>query len=204
MPQTPRTVIFDLGKVLVDFDWTVAARRIAARTRLSPAQLLGAMMEAPLLVSYEKGLLTTAQVYAAVRELTGFDGTLAEFSEFFADIFTEIAEMTALHAAVRARGVPTFVLSNTNALACEHIHRHFPFFANFEGYVLSFEHGAMKPEPKLYEVAEQWSGRRAAEILFIDDRPENIAAARARGWQAILQQSPELTRAELRRLGLLG
>ena len=200
----PRSVIFDLGKVLVDFDWTAAARRIAARTRLSPAQLLAAMVEAPLMVEYEKGLLTTAQVYAAVRQLTGFDGTLAEFSEFFADIFTEMPEMTALHAAVRARGVPTFILSNTNTLAFEHIRRHFPFFANFDGYVLSYEHGAMKPEPRLYEVAEQMSGRRGAEILFIDDRPENVAAAIARGWQAILQQSPKLTRAEFRRLGLLG
>ena len=204
MIQTPQTVIFDLGKVLVDFDWTVAARRIAARTRFSPAQLLGAMVEAPMLVDYEKGLLTTEQVYAAIRELTGFNGSLAEFSAFFADIFTEIPEMTALHAAVRARGLTTYILSNTNTLAFEHIHRHFPFFSNFDGYVLSYEHQAMKPEPKLYEVAEQMSGRRAAEILFIDDRPENVAAAAARGWQVILQESPQLTRAGFERLGLLG
>jgi glucose-1-phosphatase len=201
---TPKAVIFDLGKVLLDFDWHVAARRLAARTRLTPKELLDAMVHSPLLDRFERGFISAEQLCAEVRRLTGFDGTFAEFREFFADIFTEMPEMTALHATVRARGTPTYILSNTNTLAVEFIRQRFPFFAHFDGYVFSFEHGAMKPELKLYEVAEQLSGRRGAELLFIDDRPEHVVAGEQRGWQGIVQETPAKTRAAFARLGLLG
>ena len=61
----------------------------------------------------------------------------------------------------------------------------------------------MKPDAKLYEVVEAKTGARGAEILYLDDRPENIEAGQARGWQVILQESPEQTRMAIKRLGLL-
>jgi HAD superfamily hydrolase (TIGR01509 family) len=63
-------------------------------------------------------------------------------------------------------------------------------------------HGAMKPEAKIYEALEEMSGKRGPEILYLDDRPENVAAGAARGWQVILQESPEKPRGEMHRLGL--
>jgi HAD superfamily hydrolase (TIGR01509 family) len=99
--------------------------------------------------------------------------------------------------------LPTYIFSNTNELAIHHIRRNFPFFANFDGYILSYEHGAMKPGAKLYEVVERTSGHRGAEILYLDDRPENVEAGAARGWQAILQENPDKTRAAIAALGLL-
>jgi len=50
---------------------------------------------------------------------------------------------------------------------------------------------------------ERESGRRQAEILYLDDRPENIAAGAARGWQVILQETPQKTRKAVESLGLL-
>jgi len=61
----------------------------------------------------------------------------------------------------------------------------------------------MKPDASLYEVVERESARRGAEILYLDDRPENIAAGAARGWQVILQETPEKSRAAVQQLGLL-
>jgi HAD superfamily hydrolase (TIGR01509 family) len=110
--------------------------------------------------------------------------------------------MVSLQAQLR-KSLPSYVFSNTNELAIEHISRQFPFFANFDGYILSFEHGAMKPDPKLYEVVENKSGRHGADILYLDDRPENITAGAERGWQVILQQSPAQSRAAIESLGLL-
>jgi HAD superfamily hydrolase (TIGR01509 family) len=111
--------------------------------------------------------------------------------------------MVQLHAALRTAGVPTFIFSNTNDIAIGHIRNNFPFFSNFDGYILSYEHGAMKPEARLYEVVEQQTRRRGSEILYLDDRPENIAAGEARGWQVILQESPEKSRAAVEKTGLL-
>ena len=111
--------------------------------------------------------------------------------------------MVQLQAALRQRGMPAYIFSNTNELAAEHIRRNFPFYANFDGYILSYEHGVMKPDAGLYEVVERESGRREAEILYLDDRPENVAAGAARGWQVILHETPEKSRAAVQKLGLL-
>jgi len=111
--------------------------------------------------------------------------------------------MVQLQLELQQRGMPAYVFSNTNELAAEHIRRNFPFYSRFDGYILSYEHGAMKPDARLYEVVERQSGRRDAEILYLDDRPENIAAGAARGWQVILQESPEKSRAAVQKLGLL-
>ena len=108
-----------------------------------------------------------------------------------------------IHPALRQQGFPTYIFSNTNELAIRHIRLNFPFFSTFKGHILSYEHAAMKPEAKFYEVVECHSGHHAAEILYLDDRPENIEAGSKRGWQVILQETPEKTRSMIRKLGLL-
>jgi len=199
----PDIVVFDLGKVLLDFDYGIAAGRIAAQGKLLAKDVLGVIGQTALLFRYETGLLTKAQFFAEVCDATGFCGGLEEFSQCFGDIFVPIEPMIELHAELQRSGLPTYIFSNTNELATEHIRKRFPFFNTFNGYILSYQHGAMKPDARLYEVVERESGRREAEILYLDDRPENIAAGAARGWQVILQETPERTRMAVERLGLL-
>lgn len=200
---TIRAVVFDLGKVLLDFDYSIAARRLASRSTVSPEKIRAFIDNSPLLFRLETGLLTTDQFYQEVCASTGFSGSVAEFTEFFADVFVPIETMIALHVALRRRGVPTYIFSNTNDLAVCHIRRNFSFFSNFDGYILSYEHGVMKPDAGLYEVVERKCDRRGPEILYLDDRPENIEAGAARGWQVILQESPEKTLAAVKEMGLL-
>jgi FMN phosphatase YigB (HAD superfamily) len=194
--MTP-VIIFDLGKVLVDFDWSIATRKIAARSRNVPADLHGFMGSSPLLAAYESGKLTRQGFYEAICDVIGFAGGLDEFGGFFADIFTEIPGMIELHAELRRRRFETYIFSNTNDLAIEHVRRNFPFFANFNGYVFSYEVKAMKPQPEIYAAMEAMTDRRGPDLIYLDDRPENIAAGAARGWRAILHESPEQTRAAL-------
>jgi|ERR1043166_7578028 HAD superfamily hydrolase (TIGR01509 family) len=198
-----KTVVFDLGKVLVDFDYSIAAKKIALRGKMPAEQITPFISQSPLLFRYETGLMTTAQFYQEVCAGTGYCGHADEFGQCFADIFVPIPEMVELHEALRKSGLPTYIFSNTNELAVGHIRRNFPFFSNFDGYILSYECGAMKPEEKIYEVVEKASGHRGAEILYLDDRPENVATGVARGWQVILQESPPKTLAAIRKLELL-
>ncbi|HWV98854.1 MAG TPA: HAD family phosphatase [Candidatus Acidoferrum sp.] len=198
-----KAVVFDLGKVLVDFDYRIAARGIAARSKMTAEALGRFMMQSPLLFDYETGLLTSQEFYEKISAATGFDGGLEEFAALFADIFVPIEPMVGLHAALRQQGFPTYIFSNTNDLAVRHIRRDFPFFANFDGYILSYEHRAMKPDAKLYEVVEKQTGRSGADLLYLDDRPENIAAGAARSWQVILHETPQKTAAAVTTLGLL-
>jgi FMN phosphatase YigB (HAD superfamily) len=199
----PKAVVFDLGKVLVDFDYAITVGRIQKRCRLSLPELQALINQSPLLLRYEENQINTAQFFAEIQAASGYGGDLEEFRGTFGDIFTPIEPMVDLHRELRARGVPTYILSNTNELAIEHIRANFPFFKGFDGYIFSYEHSAMKPAPRLYEVTEQASGRHGQELLYIDDRPENVDTGRARGWQTILHQRPEITRAAVERTGLL-
>ena len=199
MPVSP-VIVFDLGKVLVDFDYSIAARRIAARCRKSLGAIKPLLEQSRFILDYESGRLTRREFFEHVRNLSGYRGTMEEFGAAFADIFSPIPPMIQLHAALRHRNLATWIFSNTNDLAVERIRRNFPFFQNFDGYVFSYEVGAMKPAAKIYEALERASGRRGADIIYLDDRPENVTGGAARGWRAFLHETPEKTRAAIERL----
>jgi HAD superfamily hydrolase (TIGR01509 family) len=196
-------LIFDLGKVLVDFDYSIAAQKISARS-VNPPELhqffhnLG-----PLLEQFETGLITRQEFFEVIREAVGFQGSPAEFGEYFAKIFAPITPMIELHAALRGLGYRTYLFSNTNDLAIEHIRKDYPFFQHFDGYILSYEIKAMKPNPPIYEAMELMCGHRGADLLYIDDLPENVAAGAKRGWRTILHETPEKTRAQLGKWGVI-
>jgi FMN phosphatase YigB (HAD superfamily) len=202
MMSRPEVVVFDLGKVLVDFDYGIAARRIARHGRLDADAVQRFIDQSPLLFRYETGLMSRQEFFEAICRETGFAGSLEEFATFFADVFSPIDSMIAMQATLRRSGIPTFIFSNTNDLAVAHIQANFPFFAGFDAYVLSYEHQAMKPQAKLYEVVERVTNRKGAAILYLDDRLENIEAGRERGWQTIHHSDPALTIARIRELGL--
>jgi glucose-1-phosphatase len=197
-------VVFDLGKVLVDFDYSIAARKIAARSTKQLPDLGHFLGSSPVLARFESGLLARQQFFAKIQEITGFTGNVNEFSDDLADIFLPIQPMIELHEELLQRGFKTYIFSNTNDIAIEHVRQNFPFFKHFDGYIFSYEVGAMKPDAKIYEAMEKMSGRHGAEIIYIDDRPENVEAGAARGWRAILHETPEKTRAALNQFGFNG
>jgi putative hydrolase of the HAD superfamily len=196
-------VVFDLGKVLLDFDYSIAARNIAARGKMTPEELGVFILGTSLLLDYETGLMTSKEFYGRICSATGYCGSLEEFAATFGDIFAPIGPMVELHSQLRRRGFSTYVFSNTNDLAIRFVRKNYAFFSQFDGYILSYEHRAMKPDATLYEVVERITGRQGRDLLYIDDRPENIATGAARGWQVILQECPERTIGQIREFGLL-
>ena len=196
--RPPRAVVFDLGKVLLDFDYGRAADTLSVHSDVSATEFRAIVDQSPLLHRFETGLISTAEFFDEIRRLTGYRGPEDLFITAFGDIFDEIHEMVALHGGLSGRGVPTFVFSNTNELAIGHIRRAFPFFGGFTGYIYSYEARSMKPAGGIYDALERLTGLGGADLLYIDDRPENIDAGAARGWRTILHTAPEDT---IRRVG---
>ncbi len=200
----PKAVIFDLGKVLLDFDYGIVIRGIAKRSTATVAELRALIDQSPLLYRYETGLVSTREFYQAIRAATGFEGSLEEFSALFANMFTEIEPMVRLNQNLRLAGVPTYIFSNTNELAIQHIRSTFPFFKNFNEFILSYEHKSMKPAEAIYLAVEEASGLRGDALLYIDDRVENVEAGSARGWQVIHHLAAPQTIEEVRKKLLMG
>lgn len=189
--HTPHHVIvFDLGKVLLDFDYQISVDRIAKRDGLDPVRLRSILGATPLLLAYEEGLMTTEEFFRSFVSETGYRESLAQFAADFADIFNPIDPMIDLHRRCREAGHQTFIFSNTNELAIQYIRRQFPFFHTFTGHILSYECRAMKPEPGMYDALERQTGLNKDVFVYLDDRPENIETARTRGWNVCVHSEP--------------
>ncbi len=199
--KCPEVVIFDLGKVLVDFDFTRFARQIEPHCDWSAERIMAEIVNDPMLVEYESGHVDSETFFERVQKRVGYRESYETFGRQFGEIFTELAEMGELQARVKAAGIPIYAFSNTNELAIRILKR-YAFWPRFEDVVLSFEHGGLKPEAKLYDVVEQRVGRKGDALLFIDDRAENIEAARERGWHGIVHTTHQATEAGLRAVGL--
>jgi len=67
-----KAVVFDLGRVLVDFDYMIAARRIAAHSKMSPEGLIAVLVRSPVFTQYERGRVTRREVFNEICRASGF------------------------------------------------------------------------------------------------------------------------------------
>jgi HAD superfamily hydrolase (TIGR01509 family) len=107
--------------------------------------------------------------------------------------------MVAWLRALIAAGLTTGILSNMARDSWELIGSR---FEDVGSLTLSFEVGSVKPEPEIYRVCLESLGVKPAEALFVDDRRENVEAAKALGIDAVVFEGEDALAAELERRGL--
>jgi FMN phosphatase YigB (HAD superfamily) len=184
-PPLPSAVIFDLGRVMVDFDYGRGAQGLAALSAVDTEEVRRWIDQSTWLIQLETGLITEQEFFEVVSRGIQFRGSFNDFARIFGDIFEPIHEMIHVQSQLIARGIPTYAFSNTNGLAVAHIQASYPFFNRFTDTVCSHNHKSMKPHSTIYEVLERVSGKRGADLIYLDDRLENVEAGAARGWQTI-------------------
>ncbi|MBW0156993.1 HAD family hydrolase [Sedimentimonas flavescens] len=108
-----------------------------------------------------------------------------------------------LMQALQARGVPVFSLTNFGIGSFDYACTHYPFLRDFDRPFISGHMGVIKPEARIYEMVERASNLSGAQLLFTDDRADNIAAAHLRGWKTHLFEGPAGWAARLVAEGLL-
>jgi glucose-1-phosphatase len=179
-------IVFDFGNVVAWFSHQRSAEQLAAFTDFSADQIFDRLYSGPLHIDYELGRCDSAQFLATLRRelrLTGTDEQLAHAYANIFDVNPAVCELLPLLAG-RYR---LLLLSNTNDLHYRHFAEQFRDpLRHFDDLILSHRVGARKPDAALYEYCEQRAGVSANEILFIDDLPANVDAARARGWRGIV------------------
>ena len=198
-----KAVAFDIGKVLLDFDYLILVQKLAAQTWWSETELNHYLNQSPLLARYEIGELSSFEFFKQIKEETGFRESETSFAALFEDIFTPISGMIDLHRQIAEAGISTFTFSNTNEMAVRYIASTYDFWPKFKGHILSYEVGALKPEVKIYEALEECSGFTAGEIAYIDDLAENCATASERGWLVCCHKDESCSREFFRELGVL-
>lgn len=182
-------VYFDLGNILVRFDVEIAISNVARLAGLSDEVVRSSVYESGLQDDYECGRMSGEAYAEMARERLGVDSrTLPTkpFLEAISDMFTPIDGMVELVRSVHRMVGRVGLLSNTCEAHWDWISRQSWQIGSlpFDPLIVSYEVGAMKPDDAIYHAAEQGAGIISEGLLFLDDKPENVAAARNRGWQA--------------------
>ncbi|MCC7299545.1 MAG: HAD family phosphatase [Verrucomicrobia bacterium] len=181
--------LFDIGRVLVDFDFQVLADQIAADAGrpLEPLTPRDIEMDAAV----EKGLISDQEFVDYLNASRGLTWTVDSLISVWQRVFSINEAGRKLFIDSIARGLPVYTLSNIAGLHITAIERNWPgFFDGATGMFLSYQLGAQKPDPAIYRMVLEKLGVEGKQCLFIDDRADNIEAARAAGIHA-LQFIPE-------------
>lgn len=204
MADTPEAVVFDIGRVL--FDWNL--RFLFQKLIEDPAELDRFLAE---VVTEEWHFQSDGgrPLAEMVPERQAQFPDHAHLIEAYVARFNETIErpIEGTHAIVRRladKGVPLYALTNFGAEFFAGFRPTAPIFELFEDIVVSGEEKCAKPDAQIFAIAEARFGHAPHALFFTDDNPANVAAARARGWHAHLFEGPEGLEAELARLGLLG
>lgn len=197
-----QAIIFDFGRVLCDFDIHRFFRRAAAFSTLPPGALASLMNSATDVANrYETGLITSDEFYEAVCRLASLRMPKDEFVAAYTDIFTPIPASFELLRRLKPR-YRLALLSNTSAWHFEHGIRPVAVFPLFDAVTLSYEVGAMKPDPRMYRDALRKLQLPASACAYIDDLRDNVEAGRALGLHALHYTSHEALVSDLRSLGI--
>ncbi len=193
-----KTVIFDLGGVIVPLDFRRAYAAIEGLSPFCAEQIPARIAATGLVPQLEQGLIEPREFAARISEALNLAVSFEEFCHLWSAIFpphTLIPE--SLLESLRGRH-RLLLLSNTNAIHFPFIRDNYPLLRHFDDFILSYEVGAMKPAPEIYRAAIARSACAPEECFFIDDVPENVDAARREGLDAARFVSYEQLREELR------
>lgn len=175
-----RAFLFDIGNVLLQFDFSVALRKVAALSEVAEATQALALID-KVKAAYEDGQIDRASFLRGSFDALGYRGTEAEFIAAWEDIFELNEPMAALVEQLAPR-FPLYLLSNTNDIHHDYFTRRYPVFGHFRGGTFSHVARASKPGREIYDIACRDHALEPTTTLFIDDLLPNIEAARALGF----------------------
>ncbi len=196
-------IVFDFGGVLLHWD-----PRHVYRKRFSSAEAMEAFLVeigfAAWNLEQDRGRPFAVGVAELSRRFPQYADLIRAYHEHWEEsIAGPISGTVALLAALKRAGYPLYGLSNWSAETFARIRPRYAFFDWFDAMVISGQVGLVKPDPAIFALLLGRVGRAAKECLFIDDGEDNIAAARALGFQTIRYETSEQLEVELCRRGVL-
>jgi putative hydrolase of the HAD superfamily len=197
------TVIFDVGGVLIRTEDRRPRQELEQQLGLSPGQAELLVFNSDMGRAAQLGEISSAELWEWVRQQLQLDEAgLRHFqSQFWAGDRLN-TELLALVRALRPR-YRTAIISNFMDDLPRLMTEVYPMADAFEEVVISAAEGVMKPDPEIFERALRRLDCAAAETVFIDDFPHNLAGARAVGIRTIHYTPTTDVRAELAQVGVI-
>lgn len=176
-----KTVYFDLGNVLFFFDHNQMINQVAQCCDLNPTQVKQLAFQQKLQESYEKGTITSEELYRYFKTLSSHPFSFRDFMEAISNIFTPNTALWPTVERLKQEGIRLVLISNTCESHYNFVYSHYPILRLFDEKILSFELGLLKPDPRIFRKALFYRQGNPDECFYTDDIPPNVESARKEG-----------------------
>jgi putative hydrolase of the HAD superfamily len=193
-----KTIIFDLGKVLIHFDFKRGYRALEGLCPYPAAEIPKRLAPTGLVERFETGLVEPHDFVEQFSRILGLRLQYDQFCDIWSCIFTHelLPESMLASLATRYR---LLLLSNTNAIHFDMLRANYGhLLRHFHHLVLSYEVQAMKPQPEIYQAALRHAGCEPGECFYTDDIADYVKAARELGIDGVQFESREQIEREMR------
>lgn len=195
-----KTVIFDIGNVLVNFHWREMFKEKGLEGETFD-RVAKATTQSPIWCEIDRGILNYEEVLDAfVKSDREMESEIRRALENTYSIITKRDFAIPWICDLKERGLQVLVLSNFGKKLIDDNADVMEFLSYTDGGILSYKEHLLKPEPEIYELLLDRYGLKAEECVFIDDLQGNIDAAKAQGIHGIVFQNYEQAVTELNRM----
>ncbi|TAD72623.1 MAG: HAD family phosphatase [Sphingomonadales bacterium] len=198
-----KAVVFDIGRVL--FHWQLGAlfeKLITDRAELD--WFLSHVVTEEWHFEHDRGRALAEMVPERIALFPQYEPHIRAYAlRFNESVPGPVEGVHALVERLAAAGVPLYCLTNFGDELWEGFRPTQPIFDCFTDIIVSGVEKVAKPDPRIYQIVEERSGREGADLFFTDDNPANIAAARTRSWDAHLFTDAASLEAQLSAAGIL-
>ena len=180
-----KTILFDLGNVVIPFDFKIAYARLAEHCGCQVEEIPGRIRATGLVAPFERGEIAAEAFVREFSNALDLRISYQQFCDWWSCVFlpeTLLPEALLADLAGRYR---LLALSNTNSIHFSMLEGAYPLLRHFDDFVLSYRVGAAKPEAKIYQAAIARAECNAEECFFVDDLAVNVEAARRHGMDAV-------------------
>ena len=181
--RKPSFLYFDLGNVLLRFDHQQACRQMGALAGIAAEKVWDTVFASGLELRYEAGEFDDRGFYDIFCSQTGSQPDFEALLLAGSAIFTPNTSIFPVVGALDAADYRLGILSNTCPAHWAYCRagRYGLIDRAFDVYALSYELGACKPSPKIFEGAARLAGVPSEEIFFVDDIAGHVAGRASRG-----------------------
>jgi glucose-1-phosphatase len=184
-PVPVQAYLFDLGHVIVDIHYDRFLTVLGLDHLYSVEEVLTKFIGSGLVARFESGQVGTDEFIVQSRDLLQLDCDDHTLLEAWKAIIGDEKEGMDTIISTVAGHKPVYLLSNTNEPHFQEAMNRAPSLSLLTGFFLSYELKLLKPNPEIYRETAKRIGCAAQDIVFIDDREDNIVSARTEGLQAI-------------------
>jgi len=188
--MSPKAVVFDIGNVLIEwqperfYDAVIGEDRRRAMFEEVDLHFMNERVD--------RGENFTATIYATADSYPDWSEEIRMWHDRWIELASPaIDHSVRLMRALQTKSIPVFSLTNFGVESYDYAATHYGFLREFDRDFISGHLKVTKPAAEIYNIVEKESGVSGSDLLFTDDRTDNIVAAQQHGWRTHLFEGPQ-------------